>query len=153
MSPEATARINIDQMLTKAGWKAQNRKDADLGASLGIAIREYVFTTGEADYALFVDRKPVGVVEAKPEGTTVSAVFDQARKYADGQPRYFQLTQALPFIYVSTGVETYFCDSRDPDFRSRRVFSFHRPETLLVWAEESDTLRERLKNTKNLPRL
>lgn len=145
MLPEASARVNIDKLLTQAGWIVQNRSNADLGVGLGVAIREYIFTTGEADYALFVDRKPVGIVEAKPEGTTVSAVFDQARKYADGQPRHFQLTRALPFVYVSTGVETYFCDLRDPDARSRRVYSFHRPETLLAWAEEADTLRERLK--------
>jgi type I restriction enzyme R subunit len=144
MPPEELARINIDRMLAAAGWSVQNRQDADLGASLGVAIREFVFNTGEADYALFVDRQPLGVVEAKPEGTTVSAVFDQARKYADGQPRHFELTQALPFLYVSTGVQTDFCDLRDPDARSRPVFSFHRPETLLSWAEEADTLRGRL---------
>lgn len=145
MNPEELARINIDKMLTESGWVLQNNADVDLSAKLGIAIREYNFTTGEADYALFVNRQPVGVVEAKPEGTTVSAVFDQARKYADGQPRYFQLTRALPFVYVSTGVETHFSDLRDPDARSRRVFSFHRPETLLEWAEDAQTLRERLK--------
>ena len=145
MDPEEQARHNIDQLLNEAGWIIQDKKSADLGANLGVAIREFVFNTGEADYALFVDRQPVGVVEAKPEGTTVSAVFDQARRYADGQPRYFRLTQALPFIYVSTGIETHFCDLRDPDARSRRVFSFHRPETLLDWAQEKDTLRGRLK--------
>src|SRR5215213_2731245 len=145
MFPEEAARLKIDEMLNEAGWTVQNKKDANLGASLGVALREFSFTTGEADYALFVDRKPVGVVEAKPEGTTVSAVFDQARKYSEGQPKYFKLTQALPFIYVSTGVETYFCDLRDPDARSRRVFAFHRPETLLEWAEEPDTLRNRLR--------
>ncbi len=90
------------------------------------------------------------MVEAKPEGTTLSAIFEQARGYAAGQPRYFQLTRALPFIYVSTGVETYFSDSRDPDARSRRVFSFHRPETLLAWAEEKDTLRDRLRHLPTL---
>jgi hypothetical protein len=36
----------------------------------------------------------------------------------------------LSFGYESTGVETYFRDERDPDARSRRVFSFHRPESL-----------------------
>ncbi len=145
MNPEENARINIDKMLKGSGWIVQDRKNADLSAGLGVAIREYGFSTGEADYALFVDRKPVGVVEAKPEGTTLSTVFEQARGYAEGQPRYFQLTRALPFIYVSTGIETNFCDLRDPDARSRRVYSFHRPETLLDWAEEKDTLRERLR--------
>jgi type I restriction enzyme, R subunit len=147
MFPEATARIAIDKLLIDAGWIVQNKQETDLSAGPGIAIREFGFNVGDAaDYALFVNRLPVGVVEAKPEGTTVSAVFDQARGYAEGQPRYFKLTRALPFIYVSTGVETHFCDLRDPDARSRRVFSFHRPETLLAWAEETSTLRERLRH-------
>ena len=54
------------------------------------------------------------------------------------------MTDPLPFLYESTGVETYFRDSRDPDTRSRRVFAFHRPETLADWAAESETLRRRL---------
>jgi type I restriction enzyme R subunit len=41
-------------------------------------------------------------------------------------------------------VETLFRDERDPAPRSRRVFSFHRPETLAAWAAEPDTLRTRL---------
>jgi type I restriction enzyme R subunit len=42
--------------------------------------------------------------------------------------------------------ETYFRDIRDPDTRSRRTFSFHKPETLIEWSSKSDTLRSRLKN-------
>jgi type I restriction enzyme, R subunit len=42
-------------------------------------------------------------------------------------------------------VETFFRDERDPSPRSRRAFTFHRPETLAEWAAESDTLRVRLK--------
>lgn len=34
-------------------------------ASLGIAVREFSTSTGPVDYALFVEGKPVGVVEAK----------------------------------------------------------------------------------------
>ena len=52
--------------------------------------------------------------------------------------------EALPFRYESTGVETFFVDGRDPQPRSRRAFSFHRPETLAAWLEQPDTLRARL---------
>jgi type I restriction enzyme R subunit len=31
---------------------------------------------GRCDYLLLVDRKAVGVVEAKPEGTTLSGIAD-----------------------------------------------------------------------------
>ena len=50
----------------------------------------------------------------------------------------------LPFLYESTGVETFIRDQRDPAPRSRRVYSFHRPETLAAWLTEPATLRGRL---------
>lgn len=33
----------------------------------GLAVREYQTDVGPADYVLFVDRNPVGVIEAKKE--------------------------------------------------------------------------------------
>jgi type I restriction enzyme R subunit len=50
----------------------------------------------------------------------------------------------LSFAYESTGIETNFRDQRDPEPRSREVFSFHRPETLAEWLSQNDTLRARL---------
>jgi type I restriction enzyme R subunit len=47
--------------------------------------------------------------------------------------------------YESTGIETVFRDVRDPEYRSRWVFWFHRSETLMGWAQEPETLRARLK--------
>lgn len=103
----------------------------NLYAGCGVAVREFPLQTGEADYLLFVDRKAVGVVEAKPEGMTLSGVADQAAKYPAGLPPNIpHVTLPLPFLYESTGVETFFRDERDPQPRSRRVFYFHRPETL-----------------------
>jgi type I restriction enzyme R subunit len=43
----------------------------------------------------------------------------------------------LPFLYESTGIETLFTNGLDPEPRSRRVFTFHRPETLAEWAERA----------------
>jgi len=39
-----------------------------------------------------------------------------------------------------------FADLRDPEYRSRRVFAFHKPETLHEWVNQTDTLRSRLQN-------
>ena len=36
-----------------------------MSARKGIAVREYQTEIGPADYVLFVDRKPVGVIEAQ----------------------------------------------------------------------------------------
>jgi type I restriction enzyme R subunit len=134
-------------MLERAGWSVQDTKDLNFKASRGVAVREFPLEAGFADYMLFVDRRAVGVVEAKKEGTTLSGVATQSRKYLEGLPSHVQrVSTPLPFAYESTGIETVFRDVRDPEYRSRRVFSFHRPETLVGWAQEPGTLRSRLKD-------
>jgi type I site-specific restriction endonuclease len=65
MKPEQKARQNIDAQLQVCGWFVQDHKAMDLSAGRGIALREVPLTTGPCDYLLLVDRKPVGVVEAK----------------------------------------------------------------------------------------
>lgn len=146
MTPEQQAREQIDTMLLASGWAVQDFKAVDFSAGRGIALREVPLTTGPCDYLLLVDRKAVGVVEAKKEGTTLSAIADQSGRYAASLPDFLAagLTGPLPFLYESTGVETFFRDERDPAPRFRRVFSFHRPETLAEWSAESSTLRRRL---------
>ena len=149
--PEEKARKNIDSMLVAAGWSVQNLDDYDFGASIGVAIREFSVRRDAADYLLFLDGKAVGVVEAKPEGTTLGGVSVQTLKYTTGLPGFVRVwADPLPFCYESTGVETFFRDLRDPDSRSRRVFSFHRPETLRGWIEEKSTLRHRLREMPEL---
>ncbi|HEC34367.1 MAG TPA: restriction endonuclease subunit R [Chloroflexi bacterium] len=94
----------------------------------------------------------MGIIEAKPKGTTLSGVAEQAAVYAAGWPADLpHVTLPLPFQYESTGTETYFRDNRDPAPRSRRVFTFHRPETLAEWAREDDTLRARLRRLAEYP--
>ena len=80
MKPEERARQKIDELLRAAGWEIQEMQELNLGASLGVAVREFPLRSGSADYLLFVDRRAVGVVEAKPEGTTLSGVADKSEK-------------------------------------------------------------------------
>jgi type I restriction enzyme R subunit len=146
MEPEQKARKNIDLLLEEAGWKVQAYQELSLGVSLGVAVCNFPLKSGAADYLLFVDRKAVGAVEAKPEGTTLSGVSEQTKKYLAGVPDDLPCVQVpLPFAYESTGSETLFADLRDPDFRSRHVFAFHRPETLRDWAAQTVTLRGKLR--------
>ena len=42
MKPEEKARQNIDKLLEAAGWTTQDFKDLNLGASLGVAVREFL---------------------------------------------------------------------------------------------------------------
>jgi len=146
MKPEEKARQKIDRMLEAAGWTVQDVQELNLSASPGVAVREFPMENGVADYLLFVDRMALGVVEAKPEGTTLSGVADQSGKYIAVIPESLPHVEGpLPFTYESTGVETFFRNLRDPEPRSRRVFSFHKPETLKGWVFHPDgTLREKL---------
>ena len=79
-TPEQKARDTIDQLLDEAGWKVQSKNEIDFSAGFGIAIREYQTDVGPADYVLFIDKNPVGVIEAKPEdwGQKITTVEDQS---------------------------------------------------------------------------
>src|SRR4030042_2334317 len=134
-TPEQLARKNIDQLLNACGWKIQHYRELNLSAGHGVAVREFPLKTGFADYALFVDRRIIGAVEAKPEGTPLSGIEAQTAKYSVGLPSVPPAWHSpLPFLYESTGVETFFTNVLDPDPRSRRVFAFHRPENLAAWS-------------------
>jgi len=89
MSPEAAARVQIDAQLVGCGWIVQNYKSVDFSAGRGIALREVPLKTGPCDYLLLVDRRPVGVIEAKKTGTTLSGVANQSANYADNLPEFF----------------------------------------------------------------
>lgn len=119
----------------------------NLSAAKGVAVREMQSFGGPADYVLFVNGKAIGVVEAKKSGTTLSIVSEQSTRYTAAKKWIPQRWgDPLPFTYEATGNETYFRDQRDPDSRSRSVFSFHRPEHLFALVQQPDTLRQRLKH-------
>jgi len=151
MKPEEKARQDIDKLLVAAGWSVQDYRDLNLGASLGVVVRDFPLESGFADYLVFIDRKAAGAIEAKAQGTTLSGVSEQTEKYLWGVPANIpQICKPLPFAYESTGTETFFRDLRDPDSRSRRVFAFHTPTTLHDWVEKSDTLRAKLRTISPL---
>jgi type I restriction enzyme R subunit len=151
-TPEQHARLQIDAQLSAAGWAIQDIATLNLSASRGVAVREMHSPGGPADYILFVDDKAPGIVEAKKEGTTLSAVAEQSARYSAAKKWIPQRwADPLPFTYESTGVETNFRDQRDPDSRSRPVFAFHTPEHPLELVQQGNasparaTLRTRLK--------
>jgi type I restriction enzyme, R subunit len=153
LAREAKARIDIDRQLEAAGWIVQGAAQANVGAGLGVVVREFALEKGHGrvDYLLFLNGQPAGVIEAKPQGTTLVEVEHQSGKYVDGLPGWIQPpVYPLPFIYESTGSETRFTNGYDPDARSRRVFTLHRPETLAEWLRQiladptAPTFRSRL---------
>lgn len=144
-NPEQIARDKIDIMLSDAGWEIQSKDKINLSASKGVAVREYQTDAGFADYVLFVDRNPVGVIEAKKEdeGHRLTVVEEQSKDYAQAQLKYLK-NDPLPFVYESTGTITRFRDFRDPKPRGRNIFSFHKPETIAEWIRKGNSLRDRL---------
>jgi len=154
LRPEDRARVQIDRLLVDAGWAVQDVQRLNLQASRGVAVREFVLVPphGRVDYLLYIDSKAAGVIEAKPEGTPLIGVEPQSARYVEGFPDDIPSWRLpLPFSYESTGSDTRFTNWLDPDPRSRRVFSFHRPETLAGWLDEwirrpeCPTLRSRLR--------
>ena len=145
-NPEQKARDNIDALLRQAGWVVQSANKIDLNDGLGQAVREYQTDIGPADYVLFVDKKAVGVIEAKreEEGQRLTAHEPQTEGYATAKLKWVNNKEPLPFLYESTGIITRFTDGRDPKPRSREVFCFHRPETLKEWLSRGNSLRARL---------
>ena len=144
LRPEDSARRTIDKKLIEAGWLIQKFPKINFSVGVGIAIEEFPTDSGPADYALFIERKIVGIIEAKAEGTTLSKVEEQSIRYANSNTKWKSDNSTPVFIYESTGVETHFTDCRDPRPRAREVFNFHRPETLKEWLKQGKSLRTRL---------
>lgn len=110
---EQRARVLIDRQLRAAGWAVQDRASANLDLP-GVAVREAVMAPGHgrADYLLYVGKRAVGVIEAKPEGTTLSGVEWQSARYATGLPpavrlRALTLDERLPFVFEASGSEVH----------------------------------------------
>jgi type I restriction enzyme R subunit len=145
-TPEQKARGEIDAKLVASGWLVQDRDDQDLTAGRGIAVREFPMKSGFgfADYLLYLDRKALGAVEAKADGT-LTGVEAQSAKYAAGLPDNLPAhRRPLPFLFESNGSVTFFTNGLDPKPRSRKVFSFPRPETFAECLSQLYQLRARL---------
>ena len=146
MTPEGRAREKIDRKLQDAGWEIQDIKSINLGAASGIAVREYPTNSGPVDYLLFVDRQPVGVIEAKRDeaGENLTVHEAQTERYVASQLKWRKDKTPLRFLYESTSQIIHFTDAGDSRPRAREVFHFFQPRTLAEWAAQPETLRQRL---------
>lgn len=148
MKPEEKARLVIDKKLEAAGYAVQDYDKYNPTAALGIAVREFPTSSGPVDYLLFVDKIPCGVIEAKStnKAESLTTVAEQSKRYVESDLKIIKDKSHIRFAYEATDIITHFCDYDDEKARSREVFSFHRPETLRQWMQETDTLRNRLKS-------
>ncbi|UWQ20122.1 type I restriction-modification system endonuclease [Jannaschia sp. W003] len=151
---EADTRLLIDEQLRQAGWEADTKL---LRHSAGtrpernrnLAIAEWPTSSGPADYALFVGKTLVGVVEAKRERTNVLSALDvQATRYSQDieVTGEFELAggpwgdHKAPFLFASNGRSYYpamktqsgiwFRDTRVPTNGARALEGWITPEGL-----------------------
>ena len=148
MTPEQKARESINLKLRQSGWVIQDIRDINPLASLGVAVREFPTSTGPVDYALFVEGRPVGIVEAKKRdaGETITSIEDQSARYAQSRFLWVSGQYRIRFAYEATDVLVRFTDYNDAKYCSREVFSFYRPETLRRLLTAQDTIRNNMKH-------
>lgn len=148
MTPEQEARIVIDEKLKMSGWQVQNVNQLNLLAGLGVAVREFPTSTGPVDYVLFINGEPVGVIEAKKSsaGENITFVEEQSSRYANSTFKWINRDHSIRFAYEATDKLVKFTDYKDIKYRSRKVFSFHRPEYLESLLQASDTIRNNMKH-------
>lgn len=146
MTPETKARQLIDQKLEQAGWVIQDMQQLNLAAGVGVAVREYPTDSGPADYVLFVNRKAVGVIEAKKDsaGENITVTENQTERYVTANLKWRKDNTPLRFLFEATGQIIRFTDNADPAPRSREIFHFFKPETLMAWLAQTESLHRRL---------
>lgn len=147
LNPEQIARKDIDKKLKEVGYVIQSVNNFDPSASLGVAVREVQTNSGPVDYLIFINNQPVGVIEAKKEelGHNLGVAAEQSLRYIQSGIKNLKVQPNIRFAYEATNIITRFCDYEDEKARSREVFSFHKPETLLQWMKQPSTLRNNLK--------
>ena len=148
MTPEQKARETIDQRLAQSGWILQDMRQLNPVAGPGVAVREFPTSTGPVDYTLFVDGTPVGIVEAKADekGQDITTVEGQSSRYAGSTFKWVKTGYTIRFAYEATSKLTRFTDYADQKYRSRPIFSFHRPESLRALLKADDTIRNNMKH-------
>lgn len=128
-----TRRSRVDPRLRRLGWNiVPFAPDLDPSACSRHAVTEFPTSNGPADYALILDGRIVGIVEAKKLSLGPQNVLTQAERYACGlEAGDFNFNgRRAPFLYSTNGEIIWFHDVRYRASRSRQVADFHTPAAL-----------------------
>src|SRR5207302_1684966 len=131
-SEKRTRRQRIDPKLGTAWEIVPFDPVRPLSSYHDTAVKEYPTKNGPADYALCVNGKILGIVEAKKVTLGPQGVLSQAERYSKGavdNPLTFNGFH-VPFLYSTNGEVIWFHDIRHPLNRSRRIAHFHTPSAL-----------------------
>lgn len=135
-----TRKNKIDKLLNNAGWIIiPFHKQIKTKSLKNHAVEEFPTDNGPADYALFVNGKLLGIVEAKKTAVNPQNVLEQAKRYSKGCEVTIGLWNdfKVPFIYSSNGEQIWFADVRDEIYYSRQLVNFHSPQALEEFFERN----------------
>jgi type I restriction enzyme R subunit len=127
-----TRKRRVDPLLDAAGWPRRKGK-----ASSAFRTEEEETAHGPADYALRLDDRAVGIVEAKKPTIGPQNVLTQAERYARGlNDSSFDFDGIrCPFLYSTNGEVIWFHDVRHELNRSRQIKAFHTEGALREFLE------------------
>jgi type I restriction enzyme, R subunit len=158
---EAETRAIIDEKLRQVGWEADSvnlnyRRGTRPEKGRNLAIAEWEVKDGRADYALFIGKQLVGLIEAKAKHKNVPSVLEsQTKTYARNVYQHDDeiITPTtgdykVPFLYATNGRPylpqlkeesgIWFWDSRKPFEHARPLEGWHSPEDLQLLLEKND---------------
>lgn len=157
-SEKITRKKRIDAQLSKLGWQImpyQHGINTQLLSNH--AIEEYPTSNGPADYALFVNGKLLGIIEAKKYGIGAQNVLEQAKRYARGVAHQTGRwgEYMVPFLFSSSGEQVFYIDVRHRQNISRQLQDFFSPEALWEFFNRDETSADNwfLETPINQPKL
>lgn len=116
------------------------------------AVEEYQTENGPADYALFVNGRLLGILEAKKVAVNPQNVLEQAKRYSAGCKNTIGSWGKfkVPFLYASNGTQIWFADVRDENYYARELIDFHTSDALEeMFARDYSSCKDWLKSTPN----
>lgn len=126
----ATRKTRIDSKLRSLSpsWEiVRYREGMDLSQLRHHAVEEFPTANGPADYALFVEGRLLGIIEAKKVTVSPQNVLEQAKRYASGVSDGVGNWNGykVPFLYATNGEIIWFIDVREEKAVSRTIANFH----------------------------
>ncbi len=127
-------RIDLKLKSSLLNWTIiNNDKVKDTSKLNRHAVEEYQTETGPADYALFVDGKLLGIIEAKKIAVGAENVLEQAKRYSKSVPNTIGQWREykVPFLYSTNGELIFHLDVRRKKNSSYEILDFHSPQAML----------------------
>lgn len=152
-SEKETRKKRIDKRLKDQGWDiVPYRLGSDTSLFTKHAIEEYPTQNGPADYALFVDGRLLGIIEAKKVSIGTLNSLEQAKRYAKGVVHSIGSWNGymVPFLYSTNGELVSFLDVRNDKKLPRQIADFHPPYAFKeLFNRNFEVCCSRLHNTPN----